>query len=63
MNTSSDRTLRTNPFHTYRDPQTGLWITVVPKPLMESEWPTKLQARSPQIVEVEDFYRLQNQLA
>lgn len=25
-----NRTLRPNPFQTYRDPQTGRWVTVLP---------------------------------
>jgi hypothetical protein len=27
-----DRTLRPNPFQTYRDPETGRWVTVLPQP-------------------------------
>jgi len=26
----TEPTLRSNPFHTYRDPKTGRWITVFP---------------------------------
>ena len=29
-----EKALQSNPFYTYRDPQTGQWLTVVPR----SEW-------------------------
>lgn len=30
----NQKTLRQNPFTTYRDPQTGLWVVVKPVPAM-----------------------------
>ena len=35
-----DRTLRPNPFQTYRDSKTGRWVTVFPSPLFSSQLPS-----------------------
>ncbi|HEY9738001.1 MAG TPA: hypothetical protein V6D06_17035 [Trichocoleus sp.] len=58
MNMSSQPQLRTNPFLTYRDPETGHWVTVVPRS-QEALEPTG--NRPPQVlrvVEPEDFFQM-----
>ncbi|MBD0266698.1 MAG: hypothetical protein ICV77_00250 [Cyanobacteria bacterium Co-bin8] len=43
--------LRTNPFLTYRDPDTGYWVTVIPK---SGDRPEPVLQRPPQVFRVVD---------
>lgn len=57
--TKSNRTLRANPFLTYRDPQTGQWVTILPK--SEQNHPQS-RKRPPQVlclVEPEDYQHME----
>jgi hypothetical protein len=55
--------LRTNPFLTYRDPETGYWVTVIPK---SGERLDPAIQRPPQVfrvVDPEDFQQMNLQTA
>ncbi|MEO0534249.1 MAG: hypothetical protein AAF215_10335 [Cyanobacteria bacterium P01_A01_bin.123] len=41
--TAESKLVKTNPFQTYRDPNTGQWITVV----SAARWPQYFRARQP----------------
>lgn len=63
MKMPSQAKLRTNPFLTYRDPETGHWVTVVPK---SRESLNPVYKRPPQVVRVvepEDFSQMAPQTA
>lgn len=49
MQPKPPKPLRTNPFLTYRDPDTGHWVTVVPS---SGQKVTALTKRPPQVIRV-----------
>lgn len=52
------RSLKRNPFYTYRHGQTGQWITVIPPALAEQLRCPEAYARKPELVGAEEFERL-----
>lgn len=58
MNKDKDYSLRTNPFHTYRDPETGHWITVVPQTTRLEKMTPTIAARKLRLVAAEEFCQL-----
>lgn len=58
MNQASSYTLRKNPFHTYRDPETGHWVTVVPQSTLIDQMSTQIAARKLRLVAAEEFSQL-----
>lgn len=58
MNKANSYSLRTNPFHTYRDPETGYWITVVPQTTLIEKMTPTIAARQLRLVAAEEFGQL-----
>lgn len=58
MKVPSPKSLRSNPFLTYRDPDTGHWVTVVPSSEQKAAMLTKRPPQVIRVVEPEDFYQM-----
>lgn len=58
MNNVPKASLRTNPFHSYRDPETGQWVTVVPKPAQIEKLASDIAVRRLRFIDPEDFAQI-----
>ncbi|HEY9763121.1 MAG TPA: hypothetical protein V6D07_11395 [Trichocoleus sp.] len=63
MKAKSPKPLRTNPFLTYRDPETGHWVTVVPSSEQKAVMLTKRPPQVIRVVEPEAFNQMAVQTA
>lgn len=60
MSKVPNSSLRKNPFHSYRDPETGQWVTVVPKSAPIEKLVPSMAVRRLHLIDPEDFAQLQH---
>ncbi|PSN18105.1 hypothetical protein C7271_14305 [filamentous cyanobacterium CCP5] len=60
MSKAVNYSLRTNPFYTYRDPETGHWVTVVPANDRIDQMAPTITARKLRLIDAEEYSQLQN---
>ncbi|ASC69430.1 hypothetical protein XM38_003570 [Halomicronema hongdechloris C2206] len=49
---------KANPFMTYRDPNTGRWVTVVPKTTQALQWAASRPQETIEVLEPDQFWQL-----